>query len=100
MASSHLWIDSWSVTHAAVTVSAILLLYILGIATHRMFFSQYAKFPGPKLAGLTYGYMFYYDQIAGNGQYYKKIEQLHDEYGTSRNLIRLKTLFHPPPIHF
>jgi len=68
--------------HAGVALSLIFVLYVISVTIHRLFLSQYAKFPGPKLAALTYGYMFYYDAIAGSGQYYKKIEQLHEEYGT------------------
>lgn len=75
------WDRSWSSAQIAIALSAIFVIYFISIATHRLYFSRYAKFPGPKLAGLTYGYMFYYDVVAGNGQYYKKIEKLHDEYG-------------------
>jgi len=74
--------ESLSSMSLAVVLIAAFVIYVLSEAIHRLFFSQYAKFPGPKLAGLTYGYMFYYDAIAGNGQYYKKIEQLHAQYGT------------------
>jgi hypothetical protein len=58
------------------------IVYIISIAIHRLYFSQYAKFPGPKLAALTYGYVFYYDVIAGSGEYMYKIEKLHKEYST------------------
>lgn len=70
----------WSKTAIASALLALYISYLLGVAIHRLFFSQYAKFPGPKLAGLTYGYMFYYDVIAGDGQYMYKIKDLHDEY--------------------
>lgn len=68
---------------ASGIASALFLVYIVysvGVAIHRLYFSQYAKFPGPKLAALTYGYMFYYDAIAGKGQYMYKIKDLHEEY--------------------
>jgi len=72
--------QSWSTTSIASAIVIICLVYLAIIAIHRLYFSRYAKFPGPKLAGLTYGYMFYYDVIVGDGQYYKKIEKLHKEY--------------------
>jgi hypothetical protein len=58
------------------------IVYLFGVTIHRLYFSRYSTFPGPKLAGLTYGYMFYYDAVAGRGEYYKKIEQMHAEYST------------------
>ena len=80
-------LSSWTLSHFAVAVSASMVLYVISVAIHRLYFSRYAKFPGPRLAGLTYGYMFYYDVIAWSGQYYKKIEQLHEEYGMSLNIL-------------
>jgi hypothetical protein len=74
------WDQSWSVTQIAIALSAISIIYFISIATHRLYFSRYARFPVPKLH-LTYGCMFYYDVIAGSGQYYKKIDKLHEEYG-------------------
>ena len=59
----------------------IWIAYLVAIAIHRLYFSPIAKFPGPKLAALTYGYMFYYDAIIGEGQYMYKIKALHEEYG-------------------
>lgn len=72
---------SWSVSTVASALVAFYVLYIIGVAIHRLYFSRYAKFPGPKLAGLTYGYMFYYDVIGGKGQYIHKIKELHEQYG-------------------
>jgi hypothetical protein len=65
---------------------ACFALYYLVVAIHRLYVSQYAKFPGPKLAALTYGYMFYYDVIAGDGQYMYKIKDLHEEYSKKPRL--------------
>ncbi|KAH6662329.1 cytochrome P450 [Halenospora varia] len=72
--------QEWAVKNLGVVSIVLSLVYIIGVAIHRLFFSQYAKFPGPKLAGLTYGYMFYYDAIAGDGEYIHKIKELHEEY--------------------
>jgi hypothetical protein len=76
----HLRVDSWSKFTIASALLALYILYLFGVAIHRLYFSRYAKFPGPKLAALTYGYMFYYDVLAGDGQYMFKIKDLHEEY--------------------
>lgn len=72
--------NQWSATNILLASAAGWLVYCAGVAIHRLYFSKYAKFPGPKLAGLTYGYMFYYDVITGSGQYIYKIKELHEEY--------------------
>jgi len=76
-----LWTVSWSISTVASALFALYILYVIGVAIHRLYFSRYAKFPGPKLAGLSYGYMFYYDAIGGKGQYIHKIKELHEQYG-------------------
>jgi hypothetical protein len=76
-------LQSLSLCRVAVVLSGLYLVYLIGVGIHRLYFSPYAKFPGPKLAGLTYGYMFYYDALGVKGQYIYKIQQLHEEYGTS-----------------
>lgn len=73
--------DSLSLSRTAGILSALYVLYLVGVGVHRLFFSPYSKFPGSKLAGLTYGYMFYYDALGVKGQYIYKIQQLHEEYG-------------------
>ncbi|CZR65666.1 related to trichodiene oxygenase [cytochrome P450] [Phialocephala subalpina] len=74
--------DQWSATQVFLASAVGWVVYCVGVAIHRLYFSKYAKFPGPKLAGLTYGYMFYYDVIAGSGQYIYKIKELHEEYNS------------------
>ena len=71
---------SWSAFEIVSAVILTYVVYVVVVSIHRLYFSQYAKFPGPKLAALTYGYMFYYDAVAGKGQYIYKIKQLHEEY--------------------
>lgn len=56
-------------------------LYVACLAIYRLYLSPIAKFPGPKLAGLTLWYEFYHDVIRG-GQYLWKVNELHDQYGT------------------
>ncbi len=46
----------------------------------RLFLSPIAKFPGPKLAAVTFWYEFYHDVVRG-GQYVYEIEKMHQQYG-------------------
>ncbi|TVY42227.1 Cytochrome P450 monooxygenase [Lachnellula occidentalis] len=78
----HLSVDLSSKYVVASVLLASCILYPIGVAIHRLYFSRYAKFPGPKLAALTYGYMIYYDILAGEGQYMFKIRDLHEEYNS------------------
>ncbi|KAE8441145.1 hypothetical protein EG329_005828 [Mollisiaceae sp. DMI_Dod_QoI] len=55
-------------------------LYIVAQSIWRLYFSPIAKFPGPKLAALTYWYETYYDIFCG-GEYLWKIKELHEQYG-------------------
>ncbi|KAL2065271.1 hypothetical protein VTL71DRAFT_2940 [Oculimacula yallundae] len=74
--------ERWSLTTIFSRIVTLYIVYVIGVAIHRLYFSQYAKFPGPKLAALTYGYMFYYDAMIGEGQYIYKIKELHKEYNS------------------
>ena len=53
---------------------------LVGLAVYRLYGSPIAKFPGPKLAALTFWYEFYYDVIK-QGQYTWEIGRMHDKYG-------------------
>lgn len=64
-------------------ISAVITsVYLISLAVYRLYLCPVAKFPGPRLAALTLWYEFYYDVILG-GQYVFKIEQLHEQYGTT-----------------
>ncbi|KAL9122679.1 MAG: hypothetical protein Q9187_000765 [Circinaria calcarea] len=62
------------------------IIYFLGLGIYRgiddnaVYFSPLARFPGPKLAAFTTLYQAYYD-IWLHGQYFKQIDQLHQQYG-------------------
>lgn len=71
-----------SVLSACVASASVLLLYLGGLAIYRLYFSQIARFPGPRLAALSLWYEFYYDVVCG-GQYFHKINELHNLYGRS-----------------
>ena len=54
--------------------------HIIYRAYWRLYLSPLAKFPGRKLAALTFGYEFYHDYIRG-GLYVYEIEKMHQEFG-------------------
>jgi hypothetical protein len=56
------------------------LFYVVCGSIYRLYLSPIAKFPGPKLAALTYWYEFYYDVIK-RGMYIWEIEKMHQKYG-------------------
>jgi hypothetical protein len=56
------------------------LTYTLYGAIYRLYLSPVAKFPGPKLAAVTFWYEFYFDVIKHGGYVYE-IERMHDKYG-------------------
>ena len=55
-------------------------LYVVILSVYRLYLCPSSKFPGPKLAALTYWYEFYYD-VWQEGQYTWKIRDLHSKYG-------------------
>ena len=54
--------------------------YGASIAFYRMFLHPLAKFPGPKIAGLTRWYECY-QEIALRGHFLYDIEKMHEKYG-------------------
>lgn len=58
----------------------IWLLYILILFAYRLTFHPLAKFPGPKIAGMSYMYEFWYDVVCW-GRYTRKILHMHEHYG-------------------
>lgn len=60
--------------------TALFLCWSIHIAIHRLYFSPLAKFPGPKLAALTYWYEFYYDCVC-HGRFSWDIQRMHDKHG-------------------
>ncbi|TVY67437.1 Cytochrome P450 monooxygenase sdnE [Lachnellula suecica] len=69
-----------SLASALLTAFLAWLLYSIGQAIHRLYFSPIANFPGPRLAAVSFWYEIYYDVYLG-GQYTFKIIRLHEEYG-------------------
>lgn len=55
-------------------------LYIIIGSIYRLYFTSLARYPGPRLAALTFWYEFYYDVVC-KGRYSWKIQELHERYG-------------------
>ena len=70
------------VVQIATGVALLFFLYVVRLIVSRLVLSPIAKFPGPKLAGLTFWYEFYYD-VVKRGRYTWKINELHEKYGYS-----------------
>ena len=56
------------------------LLYLVGQCIYRLYFHPLAKFPGPKIAAITFWYEWYYDAPM-RGQYIFRIKEMHEKYG-------------------
>ncbi|KAL8690123.1 MAG: hypothetical protein Q9224_004482 [Gallowayella concinna] len=55
-------------------------VYVVGGGFYRLYLSPLAKFPGPKLAALTYWFELYYDLVQG-GRYQARISEMHKQHG-------------------
>lgn len=69
---------NWTTT--AIVAIGGWILYLLGLAVYRLYFSPISKIPGPKLAALTLWYEFYYD-VVKQGRYTWRIGEMHEKYG-------------------
>ncbi|OAL02174.1 putative benzoate 4-monooxygenase cytochrome P450 [Phaeosphaeriaceae sp. SRC1lsM3a] len=74
-------LQNWTWKNAFVTTFVAWILYYVLLGIYRVYFHPLAKFPGPKLAALTFWYEFYYEIFPHKWQYVWKIKQLHEQYG-------------------
>ncbi|KAH8810857.1 cytochrome P450 [Xylogone sp. PMI_703] len=81
-----------SLLHPLLLLGLLGLLYGAGVAIYNLYFSPIAKFPGPKIAAVSFWYEFYYDVLLG-GKYIFKIKQMHDQFGP---VVRIN----PRELHF
>jgi hypothetical protein len=66
------------ITTVLVTALAIVCSYTIYLAIYRVYIHPLSKYPGPKLAALTYYHHYYY---AFKGQRVAKITEWHIKYG-------------------
>ena len=66
----------------ALTGVALLALHVVGTILYRLFFHPLAKVPGPKLAAITWYYERYFDLWPNYAQFWRKIGELHEQYGS------------------
>lgn len=69
-------IIAWPLT----TVAASFVLYVILLYAYRLTLHPLAKFPGPRLAAMTFWCEFYHDFFR-NGQYLFRIRDMHAKYG-------------------
>ncbi|KAJ4413537.1 hypothetical protein N0V82_008475 [Gnomoniopsis sp. IMI 355080] len=75
-------VDSYlTIQNGLLVAGMVYLTYWACIYVYRVTWHPLAKFPGPKLAGASFWYEFYYDLWPHYGRYMWKIKELHDEYG-------------------
>ncbi|VUC24618.1 unnamed protein product [Clonostachys rosea] len=63
----------------ATSFLSIWTLYISVLFLYRITFHPLAKFPGPKLAAMSFAYEFWFDVVRG-GRYTKQILRMHEKY--------------------
>ena len=69
----------WTIQTAVYLTIAYGVCHMAVQMAYRLLVDPLAKFPGPKLAGATYLYEFYYSFICG--RYASKIRELHKTHG-------------------
>ncbi|KUI53796.1 Trichodiene oxygenase [Cytospora mali] len=82
--------------NALLVLGPLYVAYWLFVFVYRITFHPLAKFPGPKLAGATFWYEFYYDVWPNRYHYMWKIEKLHREYGPIVRINPLHIHIHDP----
>lgn len=66
--------------NAVLTSAFVCLLYCSILVFYRLFLHPLSRIPGPKLAGATYWFEYYYD-VTKQGSYLWRIVELHKQYG-------------------
>ena len=67
-------------TRPLTTVAASFILYVILLYTYRLTLHPLAKYPGPRLAAVSFWYEFYYD-FFHRGNYIFRIRDMHARYG-------------------
>jgi hypothetical protein len=67
---------------ASVFVVVQYIAYWFIVYVYRITLHPLARFPGPKLAALTFWYETYFDVWPHDGRYTWQIQKLHEKYGS------------------
>ncbi len=67
-------------TSTLLFLLSVYIVYGVGLVIYRLYLSPLSRFPGPKLAGATLWYEFYYD-VVRRGKYTFEIAKMHEKYG-------------------
>lgn len=69
-----------SSSQALITFALVLAAYTIILAFYRLYLSPLARFPGPRLAALTFWYEYYFD-VHKQGRFIFHVQDLHRQYG-------------------
>lgn len=82
-------LQSASLSHILASATTLFIAYWISVYIYRVTLHPLAKFPGPKIAGATFWYEFYYDLFPHKLRFLWKIEDLHNKYGP---IVRINPL--------
>jgi hypothetical protein len=78
----HTALGQLTVLQVLVAIASLTLTYTISAAIYRLYFHPLAKYPGPRLASLSYLYETYYTYSPWHkGKYPFKTQELHLKYG-------------------
>jgi hypothetical protein len=69
------------ITTLMLSLSAGIIAWLIAVVGYRGFFHPLANVPGPRVAALTYLYIFYFN-VGKTSRLYAHIEKLYERYGT------------------
>jgi len=73
------WIYTSEISQLFTSVLFCAAVNVIGVVVYRIFFHPLAHIPGPRLAGATSLYCYWYN--ARGGRFYLQIQKLHEQYG-------------------
>ncbi|GAD94164.1 hypothetical protein AN8309.2 [Paecilomyces variotii No. 5] len=72
--------EVYNIGNTLLLLSISIGSYAVLVAFYRLYLSPLSRFPGPRIAAVTWLYEFYHDAIRG-GKYVWEIEKMHQRYG-------------------
>ncbi|KAL7917142.1 cytochrome P450 [Trichoderma austrokoningii] len=89
---------------AVANLSGIFLLaaviYLISLIIYRLYLHPLSGVPGPRLAAITSWYEAYYDLLKSpGGQYWNKLDELHNSYGAIIRISPNEVQIHDPEFY-